>query len=259
MPGLCLIATQPNSDSSAPLLAEMLRRMKHFSWYREETHQDPAVGIALGRLSLGFVNMATQPVWSESRSSVAMMDGEIYNHAELRRKLITAGRRFAGESQAEVLLQGYEAAGQEFFRRVEGKFVFAVWDRSRRQLLIVNDRFGMKPLYFARLPGTFLAASEIKSLLAHDGVSRAANPRGLSQFFTFGHLLGNDTLLGAVETLPAAACLTYEPLEDRLTIDRYSRLGDSAPAPFASQADFLDRVDAAFVRSVNRQIDQTRV
>ena len=162
------------------------------------------------------------------------------------------------ESQAEVLLQGYEAAGQKFFRRVEGKFVFALWDHSRRQLLIVSDRFGMKPLYFARLPGTFLAASEIKSLLAHADVSRAANPRGLSQFFTFGHLLGNDTLFGAVETLPAAACLTYDPLEDRLTIDRYCQLGDSPPAPFASKADFLDRVDAAFARSVERQVDQTR-
>ena len=66
MPGLCLIATQPNTDSSAPLLAEMLRRMKHFPWYREETHQDAAAGIALGRLSLGFVNAGPQPVGTKT-------------------------------------------------------------------------------------------------------------------------------------------------------------------------------------------------
>ena len=135
MPGLCLIATQPNAGSSAPLLAEMLRRMKHFSWYREETHQDAAAGIALGRLSLGFVNTTAQPVWNENRSSVAMMDGEIYNQAKLRGELIAAGRRFASESQAELLLHGYEALGKAFFGRLEGKFVFALWDYPRRQLL----------------------------------------------------------------------------------------------------------------------------
>ena len=178
--------------------------------------------------------------------------------AELRRELIDAGRRFAGESQAELLLHGYEAAGKEFFRRVEGKFAFALWDHPRRRLLIVNDRFGMKPLYFARLPGMLLAASEIKSLLAHADVSRAASRAGPVAILHLRPFAGQRHAVERSLGAPCGSLLDLRaagrPADDRSLLPAWRR----APAPLASKADFLDRVDAAFARSVDRQTSQTR-
>src|SRR5439155_24719304 len=100
------------------------------------------------------------------------------------------------------------------------------------------------------LPGRLLFASEIKALLADPAVSRRTSLRGVAQFFTFGQLLGEDTLLDGVRLLPAAGLLTYEADTGRLTLDRYWRL-QSRPAPRGT-AETLDRIDAAFARAVDR-------
>src|SRR5262249_41012447 len=152
----------------------------------------------------------------------------LYDSQPQRRRLTAAGQRFRGDSHAELLLRGYESEGRAFFRGLHGKFVAALWDARARQLILVNDRFGMRPVYYAELPGRLLFASEIKALLADPAVSRRNHLRGVAQFFTYGQLLGEDTLLEGVRLLPAAGWLTYDPVDERLTLDRYWRI-ESAP------------------------------
>src|SRR6185312_10301487 len=110
--------------------------------------------------------------------------------------------------------------GEKFFRRLHGTFAAAIWDVRQRRLVLANDRFGMKGLYYATLPGRLVFASEIKALLVDPELSRQLNPRGLAQFFSFSQFLGEDTLLEAVQLLPAAGCLIYTPDEGRLSRDR---------------------------------------
>jgi asparagine synthase (glutamine-hydrolysing) len=251
MPGICAIASQLAPADTSLDLAEMLGRTRHHPWYREDRFSDSGGGISLGRMSLGFVNAAAQPAFNEDRGLVAVMAGELLDAEEQRRELTTAGHRFSGDSHAEILVHGYEERGPSFFASLRGAFAAAIWDAQRRRLVLVNDRFGLKPLYYVKLAGRLLAASEIKSLLADPEVPRQENVRGVAQFFTFGQLLGEDTLLEAVRLLPAAGCLTYDANEDRLTMDRYRRLGTGTLLAL-SGPELLDRVDEVFGRAVVR-------
>src|SRR5262249_59617391 len=105
-----------------------------------------------------------------------------------------------------------------------------------------------------RLPGRLLFASEIKALLADPEVPRGSNLRGVAQFFTFGQLLGEDTLLEAVRVLPAAGWLTYDVREDRLTLGRYWRLEGKSIVNGQTEAELLDCLDDAFKRAVDRRL-----
>src|SRR5262249_20609423 len=160
---------------------------------------------------------------------------EIYGAAELEKSLAAAGRAVSvGASHAELLLAGYLLHGQKFFRTLNGAFVAAIWDAQSRQLHLVNDRFGMKPLYHTTLPGKLLFAAEIKSLLADPAVSRQPNPRGVAQFFSFGQLLCEDPMLSAVKVLPPAAWLTYDQSAGTPQISRYWSLSEIKYQPAQS-------------------------
>lgn len=254
MPGIFGIVSNEPRLHLATELAEMGQRLKHHAWYKEDHHVDPGNRLALGRVSLGFVNTATQPATNEDGSLLAVLDGEVYDFEEQRRVLLAAGHRFQSDSHAELLLHGYESAGPKFFRGLHGTFAAAVWDVRNRRLLLVNDRFGMKGLYFAQLPGRLLFASEIKALLVDVELSRRANPRGIAQFFTFGQLLGEDTLLEEVRLLPAAGVLTYKMDDKRIKLERYWRPESrQLSASVRTENALLDDIDEAFQRAVDRR------
>src|SRR5260370_29269928 len=163
MPGIFGLATEKFATGVTTLFGEMAARLRHHSWYREDGYLDETAGLALGRMALGFVNPAAQPAFNEDRSLLAVMDGEVYDYDDQRRELEAGGHVFRDDSQAELLLHGYESRGEDFFRGLHGKFVAALWDTHRRRLTLVNDRFGMRPLYYVKLPGRFLLPSEVKS------------------------------------------------------------------------------------------------
>ncbi|MBI4524923.1 MAG: hypothetical protein HY695_14060 [Deltaproteobacteria bacterium] len=257
MPGICGIVGKTTGDGSAEL-AEMLRRMKHYPWYVEERYLDVVAGICLARLSLGFVNTAKQPAFNEDGSILALMEGELYDYDEQRCLLARAGHQFKSESHAELLLHGYEESRHDFFRGLHGTFVAAIWDARHKRLILTNDRFGMKPLYYVKLPGKLLLASEIKALLVDRKVSREKNPQGVAQFLTFGQCLGEDTLLDSVRVLPAASSLCYDVGKDRVTLDRYWRLETSLPPSRFSEAEILDRLDQSFEKAVDRCVRGTK-
>jgi asparagine synthase (glutamine-hydrolysing) len=252
MPGIMGLACTEREMGIAALFAEMAGRMGRYPWYRENRHVDGGAGVAMGRISLGFMNGAEQPAANEERSLLAVMDGEVYDYDEQRRALETCGHIFHGDSHAELLLHGFEGSGKEFFVGLHGKFVAAIWDRNHRRLILTNDRFGMRPLYYAKLQGRFLWASEIKALLADPAVSRQVHLRGMAQFFTFGHLLGEDTMLKGVRLLPAAGWLIYELSNDRLKVDRYWRSTELKGNNGGNEAALLEQIEAAFARAVDR-------
>lgn len=241
MPGICGIVCSSPGGSLEPLLSDMTATMQHHAWYEVEQHVEPMA--AYGRVSLGFVNKAPQPARNAAATTLAVMAGEIHDARN-------------SDAQAAELLAGYEGEGKQFFRGTEGKFAAAIWDRQRQQLILVNDRFGMKPLYYAHVEGKLVFASEIKALLANADVPRERCVRGLSEFFTFGHMLGESTLLEAVRMLPAAAWLIYDAREDRLRVERYSTVADSSRET-CTQDTVERRLDAAFQAAVDRRIRDT--
>jgi len=253
MPGIFGIVSNTPRMSLAAESAEMSQRMKHHSWYKKENYLDPGNCLTLGRVSLGFVNAAEQPATNDDGSLLAVMAGEVYDYEEQWQALSAAGHVFHGHSHAELLLHGYETAGPKFFRELHGAFAAAIWDKRHRRLTLVNDRFGMTGLYYSLLPGRLLFASEIKALLVDAELSRRTNPRGIAQFFTFGQLLGEDTLLEEVRLLPAAGVLTYSVDDERVTLDRYWRPEIGKRAGSVSEEHLLDDIHDAFHRAVDRR------
>lgn len=251
MPGICGICELAETYELSSRLDGMLARMRHETWYATDRQVDGSSGIALGRISLGFVNAEPQPVVSRAGDLLAVMDGELYDVKALRASVSAVAALPAAASHAQILLCGFEAEGPDFFRRLNGRFTAAIWNSRQRKLVLVNDKFGSKPLYFAHAAGVLLFGSEIKTLLLDDRIATDPDVQGIAQFFTFGHLWGENTMYAAVRCLPAATCLTYDAEADTIAMERYWRL---TPFPWSgtpANSDVLARVDELFKAAVD--------
>lgn len=255
MPGIFGVACQAPAPAISTLTGDMAARMMRHPWYAEDHWADLAGRAVLGRVALRPDNAAGPPAVEADGTLVAVMDGEVYDYLAQRRTLEAAGYEFESVGHAELLRHGYQHCGPAFFRGLHGKFAAALWDGRARRLVLVNDRFGMKPLYYVRTPGRFLFASALRALFADSAVGRGTDTRGLAQFFTFGQFLGEDTLVAGVRLLPAAGWLVYDADADRVSLDRYWRL-EARPAA-RTTAESLDRIDTVFGSAVERCVADT--
>jgi asparagine synthase (glutamine-hydrolysing) len=161
-----------------------------------------AAGFSFRRLSIVDLSpTGHQPMSSEGDRFTLVLNGEIYNHLELREGLVERGHRFIGRSDAEAALHLIEESGASAIARLQGKFALAVWDRDRERLLIARDRLGVKPIYFWNRNGLFLFASEIKGLLAHPDVGRTVDWQSVGSFLTFMATPSPDTCFEGVHKL----------------------------------------------------------
>jgi asparagine synthase (glutamine-hydrolysing) len=255
MAGICGIVSADATAELAPRLGAMLDSLRLYDWYGREAHVDERRGVAVGRAALGFVNTAPQPVFNADGTRLVVMDGELYDYDEQRRALEGAGAQFRSDSHAEVLLFGYERAGRDFFGGLHGKFVAAIVDFEARRTTLVNDRYGMRPSYYAVGVDTFLFASEIKALLTQAEVARSLNRRGIAQFFSYGQLWGEDTFYSAVRSLPAAAWVTYDWQARHVEVERYHRFSPTVGP--TTDAQWIGAIDEAFARAVSRSVSGT--
>jgi len=170
---------------------------------------DGRVGLGHRRLSIIDLSAAADQPMSDADGSVwVVFNGEIYNHAELRRELEAAGHRFRTDhSDTEVIVHGFKQWGIDCIQRFRGMFAFALWDARSRDLWLVRDRIGIKPLYWTRHGGQLRFASEIKALLADPSVPRAVNEDGLFHYLSFLTTPSPDTLFAGIHKLPGGTWL----------------------------------------------------
>ena len=134
-------------------------------------YDDGELALTFRRLAIIDQRHGRQPIFDESGTTLAVVNGEIYNHRDLRAQL--QGRhRLASRSDCEVVVHLHEEHGDSFLERLNGMFALCVWDRAERRGLLARDRLGIKPLYYAWAGGGLLFASELKALLAHPGCPR---------------------------------------------------------------------------------------
>jgi asparagine synthase (glutamine-hydrolysing) len=155
------------------------------------------------RLAIIDVAGGDQPLVSEDGSCSVVVNGEIYNHLELRRELEALGHRFATHSDCEVVVHGYEQWGDDITRRLNGMFAFALWHDRRARLLLARDPFGIKPLYWWSDGTRFLASSEIHALLAA-GVPAELDEIALDHYLSWRFVPAPRTLFAGICKLPAA-------------------------------------------------------
>jgi asparagine synthase (glutamine-hydrolysing) len=169
---------------------------------------DGRIGLAHRRLSIiDLSDRAAQPMASADGAHIVVFNGEIYNFRALRQELEAKGRRFATESDTEVLLQLYAEQGAAMVERLRGMFAFALWDAQKQGLLLARDGFGIKPLWYADDAGQFRFASQVRALQAGGALSRDADPAGWVGFYLFGSVPEPFSTYRAIRSLPAGTTL----------------------------------------------------
>src|SRR5438132_6372574 len=151
------------------------------------------VGLGHRRLAIVDVAGGHQPLANEDESVWIVYNGEIYNHAALRPGLEARGHQYRTRSDTETILHLYEEEGERCVERLQGMFSFALWDRTRRRILLARDRLGIKPLYYAWSDDELLFASEIKAILAAGSVRPALDEGIVPEFLATRFIAGEET------------------------------------------------------------------
>jgi len=192
---MCGIAGIVGNFSDKRLIPEMLDMMKHRGPDSRGFYLSDMVHLGHCRLSINDLSeRASQPFVSKKDEVVVLVNGEIYNFRELRKLLIEKGYHFKSNSDSEVVLHGYLDCGIDFIKKLNGMFAIAIWDERKRELIIIRDRLGIKPLYYSKTDKSFLFASEIKALAQYDKLSLSLDLQSFSEYLAFGNYFSNRTL-----------------------------------------------------------------
>jgi asparagine synthase (glutamine-hydrolysing) len=212
--------------------------------------------VMLGHPRLSIIDLrpeADQPLANEDGSVVVVVNGEIYNFAELRDGLVARGHRFRSRSDSEVIVHLYEEEGVACLSQLRGMFAFALWDARRQQLLLARDRAGEKPLYYAARQGCLWFASELRALASALPWQPELDLDAVDQYLTLQYVPAPSTIWRDVRKLPAAHCLTMTP-GAAPRVERWWRLS-FAPGRASSPRDAVAETralieDAVAVREV---------
>jgi len=218
MCGICGIVSA-SGPADPDRLARMSAKLLHRGPDSDGAFVEGPVGLAARRLAIIDLETGDQPIANEDGTVHVVQNGELYNYPELRAELERAGHSFRTHGDTEVLVHLYEQEGPAFARRLRGMFAVALWDSTRRRLVLARDRYGIKPLYYRAEGDGLEFASELRSL-----------PRGeidldaLEAFLAFNSIPAPLTIFREARKLPPGHVLVWE--DGTVSLERYAR-----PAP----------------------------
>ncbi len=170
---------------------------------------DDAVGLGHARLSIIDLSSAGhQPMWNSTQAVAIIFNGEIYNFQELRK--VCSSHQFKSSSDTEVILALYEQYGEKCFEKLNGMFAIAIYDTTKKKLLLARDRMGKKPLYWGIFEDTFIFGSELKALLAHPLSKKELNLEALNMYFAFDYVPTPHSIFKGIFKLEPGTVLAYE-------------------------------------------------
>lgn len=211
---MCGIAGVLNFDGALAdpsALRRMAESLAHRGPDDHGDYIDGPVGLAHRRLSIIDLSAAgRQPMCNEDRSVWVTANGEIYNFAEIRTELKSAGHHFNSNTDTEVIVHAYEEWGLDCLSRFNGMFAFGLWDSRMRRLWLVRDRIGIKPLFYTRQDKFLAFGSEIKSILQDPRVGRTIDRESLAYYVALNWTPAPNTLLSGIRQLLGGHYLLVE-------------------------------------------------
>jgi len=246
---LCGIAgfTHRHRTVDTGVIRRIIASIDHRGPDQQGVYESKDVSLGAVRLKVIDLGGGDQPLRSEDGDTVAVFNGEIYNHVELRGELEALGRRFLTRCDSEVVLKAFLEWDVRCFSRLRGMFAIGLWSESRRRLVLARDRMGIKPLYLHRRGADVYFGSELKTLFGHAEIPRLLDPTGLHYYLALNYVPCPHTLVEGIEKLPPGHMLDWRDGATR--IEPYWAL-DFRPRPMGLQeaTEELDRLLKSAVR-----------
>jgi asparagine synthase (glutamine-hydrolysing) len=232
--GVVQLRGEPRPVLAPGVLDRMTDAMTHRGPNDRGTQVEDGVALGVRRLSVVDVEGGHQPFANEDGAIWAVQNGELYNHAEIHARLQRGGHRFRSRCDTEILPHLYEEAGPAFAEHLRGMFGIALWDGRERRAVVVRDRLGIKPMYYAEAGDLLVFASELKSLLASGLVPTDLDYEAIEAFLTIGFVPGPMTPLAAVRKLMPGHRLVVE--RGGYRVEQYWAYPEPAPVEMGLDA-----------------------
>ena len=197
---------QQQKEKWASVLTSMHECLAHRGNDESGIYLSDMAGLSHARLSIRDIVTGKQPIIRQKNGKeyAIVYNGELYNTGELARDLRQSGYEFSTTTDTEVILYAYMQYGASFVRKLNGIFAFAIWDDSKKQLLLYRDRVGIKPLFYSFVSGQLLFASEPKALFCFPGFTPRVSMDGMREVLAIGpaRTMGNGIFDDVNEVLP---------------------------------------------------------
>lgn len=177
-----------NKNISNELIRNMNSAIRRRGPDGEGYHEEDAIALGMRRLAIIDLDHGWQPIYNEERDIVVVFNGEIYNHKQLRKLLEEKGHIFRTYSDTEVLVHLYEEHGIKMIDKLRGMFAFCIWDIAKQKGFVCRDRFGIKPLFYSMAENSLIFASELKSILASNKISKEISPQAIDAFISYNYI-----------------------------------------------------------------------
>jgi asparagine synthase (glutamine-hydrolysing) len=180
-------------------IARIVESIRHRGPDHQGTHESALIALGNARLSIIDLSQGNQPMYANGGDTVIVFNGEVYNHAEVRRELEALGHGFQTHSDTEVVLKAFVEWDTLGFEKLRGMFAVALWTESQRRLVLARDRMGIKPLYIYHRGRDLYFGSELKTILEHPEVPRRLDLNGLSYYLSLNYVPAPHTLIEGIE------------------------------------------------------------
>ncbi|HEY6301518.1 MAG TPA: asparagine synthase (glutamine-hydrolyzing) [Terriglobales bacterium] len=245
-----VVSATRESDIAEALVHHMCEQIVHRGPDDEGLYVADGAGLGMRRLSIIDLSGGHQPVFNEDRSAWIVFNGEIYNFPELRPELEKRGHRFYTKTDTEVIIHLYEEMGSECVQKLRGMFSLAIYDRTKRKLVLARDRLGKKPLHYALLKDKLYFGSEIKSILAVAPELAEVNAQGLLEYLYYGYVPDPITAFTGIRKLPPGHLLEFE--KGKIQIRQYWDLPEYNTHVPKSEEECLEELE-------HRLLEATRI
>lgn len=250
---MCGIAgfTGPGANRNRELITKITNDLTHRGPDQQGTFT--TASVCLGAVRLKIIDLAggDQPIVTEDGNTAIVFNGEIYNHAAVRRELESKGHVFRTRCDTEVVLRAFLEWDTRCFERLRGMFGVALWSERDQRLVLARDRVGIKPLYYTLAGGNVVFGSELKAILRHPDCSRNLDLAALQDYLSLNYVPGGRTLIEGIRKLRPGYLL--ESRRGRISIRPYWQIRF---APDASM-DFQDaklELDSLLRKSVREHM-----
>lgn len=214
--------------------------------------------VALGHRRLSVIDLAAasqQPMIDPELGLAIVFNGCIYNFCELRSELDAKGHRFFSQGDTEVILKAYAEWGPRCVERFHGMFAFAIWERDSGRLVLARDRLGIKPLYYAELPGRLRFASTLPALLAAGGVDTSIDPAALHHYMSWHAVVPAPmTIFNGIRKLrPATICIIESDGKRREEVYWQLDVGPRAVDRSLTESDWREAIRVTLGKAIERR------